>query len=122
MVELIHRCKESGYFLAIVSSDFSVTLLPEVKEYGLENIFNEIVTDADDKLEDIQRIINENDLSVQDTFFVGDSNHEMDVAKKVGIKSIAVTWGFTSEQKLSSKSPDFIVNNAEELERVLLET
>ena len=120
VVELIHKCKGSGYFLAVVSSDFQETLLPEVKEYGLENIFSEIVTDADDKLEAVQRIIEENDLDPQNTFFVGDSNHEIDVAKKVGIKSVAVTWGFTSEQILRSRNPDYIVHDAQELGNVIL--
>ncbi len=62
MVKLLHKYKESGYFLAVVSSDFPETLLPEVKEYGLENIFNEVVTNADDKFEAVQRIIKENNL------------------------------------------------------------
>lgn len=120
VVKLIHTCKESGYFLAVVSSDFPETLLPEVQKYGLENVFNEIITDANDKLEPVQKIIKDNNLNLQDTFFVGDSNHEVDVAKKVGIKSIAVTWGFTSEQKLSAHDPDYIAHNTEELESVIL--
>ena len=119
VVKLIHKCKEKGYFLAVVSSDFPETLLPEVKKYGLENIFNEIITDANDKLEPVQKIIKENDLHLEDTFFVGDSNHEIDVAKKVGIKSIGVTWGFTSEQKLKSSNPDFLVKNIDELEKII---
>lgn len=119
VVELIHQCKERGDFLAVVSSDFPETLLPEVKEYGLENIFNEIITDANDKLESVQKIIKENNLKLEDTFFVGDSNHEIDVAKKVGIKSVAVTWGFTSERKLRDRNPDYVAHNPEELKRVI---
>ena len=120
VVNLVHKCKEKGYFLSVVSSDFPETLLPEVKEYGLEDVFNEIVTDADDKLEAVQRMIKENDLDPQNTFFVGDSNHEIDVAKKTGIKSVAVTWGFTSERKLRARSPDYVVHNPQELESIVL--
>jgi phosphoglycolate phosphatase len=120
VVELIRKCRESGYFLAVVSSDFPETLLPEVKEYGLEHIFNEIITDANDKLEPVQRIIKENNLNLEDTFFVGDSNHEIDVAKKVGIKSIGVTWGFSSEQKLKTRNPDYIVHDLQELKALIL--
>lgn len=120
VVKLIHKCKEKGYFLAVVSSDFPETLLPEVKEYGLQNIFKEIITDADDKLEPVQQIIRENNLDIVNTFFVGDSNHEIDVARKTGIKSIAVTWGFTSENKLKARNSDYLVHNAQELESVIL--
>ena len=120
VVKLIHECKEHGYFLAIVSSDFPETLLPEIKEYGLENVFNEVITDANDKLEPVQKIIEENNLDLKDTFFVGDSNHEIDVAKKVGIKSVGVTWGFTSEKKLSAHDPDYIAHNPIELKNIIL--
>ncbi len=120
VVNLIHKCKENGYFLAVVSSDFPETLLPEVKEYGLENIFSEIITDANDKLGPTQKIIKENNLNPEEIFFVGDSNHEIDVAKETGIKSVAVTWGFTSEKKLKANNPDYIVNNVKELESIIL--
>lgn len=120
VVELIHKCKAKGYYLAVVSSDFPETLLPEVKEYGLENVFSEIITDANDKLEPVRKILKENNLNLEDTYFVGDSNHEIEVSKATGIKSVAVTWGFTSEQKLKAGNPDFIVNNAKELEGVIL--
>jgi len=120
VVELIRECKEKGHFLAVVSSDFPETLLLEVKAYGLENVFSEIITDANDKLEPVQRIIKERYLKPEDTLFVGDSNHEIDVAKKTGIKSVAVTWGFTSEQKLKARNPDYVVHNAKELKTILL--
>lgn len=120
VVQLMHKCKEKGHFLTVVSSDFPETLLPEVKSYGLENIFSEIITDANDKLGPVQKIIKENNLNLENTFFVGDSNHEIDVAKETGIKSVAVTWGFTSEQRLKARNPDYIVNNAKELEGVIL--
>lgn len=120
VVRLIRKCKENGHFLAVVSSDFPETLLPEVKEYGLENIFETIITDANDKLEPVRKIITENKLDPANTFFVGDSNHEIDVAKKTGIKSVAVTWGFTSENNLKARNPDYIAHNAGELESVIL--
>lgn len=120
VVKVIHKCKEKGYFLAVISSDFPETILPEVKAYGLENVFKEIVTNANDKLPPTQKIIEENNLNLEDTFFVGDSNLEIDVSKKVGIKSVAVTWGFTSEQKLSARNPDYVAHNPQELENILL--
>ncbi len=120
VVKLIRKCKERGYFLAVVSSDFPETLLPEVKAYGLENIFSEIITDANDKLFPAQQIIKEHNLDLENTYFVGDSNHEIDVAKETGIKSVAVTWGFTSEQKLRSRNPDYIAHDARELQSIIL--
>lgn len=120
VVELIKKCKQKGYFLTVVSSDFPETLLPEVKAYGLENVFSEIITDANDKLPPTQKIIKEHDLNLDNTYFVGDSNHEIDVAKETGIKSVAVTWGFTSEKKLRAHNPDYIAHDSVELGEIIL--
>lgn len=117
---VIQSFQKQGVFLAVVSSDLRETVDSEIKEYGLENAFSEIVTDAHDKFDAVCEIIEKNNLLVQDTFFVGDSNHEIDVAKKLGIKSIAVTWGFNSEQRLRDRNPDYIVNNSEELLNLVL--
>ncbi len=103
-----------------MSSDFPETLFPEMRECRLENIFSEIIVDANDKLEPVQKIIKKYNLNLNNTFFVGDSNHEIDIAKETGIKSVAVTWGFTSEQKLSARDPNYIVHNVQELESLIL--
>ncbi|MFA6050070.1 MAG: HAD family hydrolase [Candidatus Paceibacterota bacterium] len=120
IVEVIHTFKEQGLFLAVVSSDLTETVSSEIKEYGLENVFDEIVTDVHDKYDAVCEIIKKNNLSLEDTFFVGDSNHEIDVAKKAGIKSIAVTWGFNSEQRLRDKNPDHVINSSKELMNLIL--
>ena len=120
MLELVRKLKGSGAFLAIVSSDLSETLLAEIKEWRLEGIFNEVVTEADDKLEAVKRIIEDNGLDLGETCFIGDSNHEIDVARKTGIKSVAVTWGFTDKKKLKANGPDYIVDDPRELSAILI--
>ena len=120
MAELIHKLMSNNLFLTVVSSDLPETLHAEINEWGFEGVFSEIHADVSDKLEVVRGIINTNVLNPQDTFFIGDSNHEIDVAKKTGIQSIAVTWGFTSEQKLRARKPDYIAHNVHELEGLLL--
>jgi phosphoglycolate phosphatase len=120
MAELVHKLKRDGIFLAIVSTDLKETLTVDIKEWVLENVFDKIVTDVDDKFAAVSEILKANNLNPRDTFFIGDSNHEIDVAKKTGINSIAVTWGFTSERKLRARSPDYIAHNPQELESIVL--
>lgn len=119
IVNLIKRLKEEGNYLAIVSSDFSETLLPEMKKYGLDNIFQDIITYVHNKEEGIYSLIKKRKLNKSNTYFIGDSNHEIEVSKITGIKSIAVTWGFATEETLKKENPDFIVHNIKELEEIL---
>ncbi|MFA6999501.1 MAG: HAD family hydrolase [Candidatus Paceibacterota bacterium] len=120
IVDLIKRLKEDGYYMAIVSSDFSETLLPEIKKYGLDNIFQDIITYVHNKEEGVYNLIKKRKLDKDNTYFIGDSNHEIEVSKATGIKSIAVTWGFATEEALKKENPDFIVHNIKELEDILL--
>lgn len=120
IADLIKELKSKGYYLAIVSSDLSEALYNEIKEYDLENVFDDIVHEVHDKSESVFNIIKDKNLDKSHTYFIGDSNHEIEVAKKTGIKSIAVTWGFTSEDKLKSINPDFLVHNIKELSDIIL--
>lgn len=119
MLDLILKLKAKGYFLAIVSSDLSETLYKEIKDWKLEGVFDVIVVESVDKSVDVGKIIEVNNLSTKDTFFIGDSNHEIEASHKWGIRSVAVTWGFTSESKLKLNNPDYLVGSIKELDDVL---
>jgi phosphoglycolate phosphatase len=120
IVELIKKSKNNNCFLAVVSSDSSKMLLSEIKEYNLENIFDEVITDVHDKADGVNKILQSSNLKKEETIFIGDSNHEIEVGKKIGIKTIAVTWGFSTEEKLKALNPDYLVHNIKELENILL--
>ena len=120
IVDLIKKLKNNNYYLAVVSSDLPDTFLKEVEEYDLENIFNDVILDAHNKTEAVKNLIIKNNLNLGNTFFIGDSNHEIEVSKETGIKSIAVTWGYCSEKNLKLESPDFIVHDTKELEKIIL--
>jgi len=120
IVEVIKKLKTSGAFLAIISSDSPKTLLPEIAEYGLENIFDEVITNVPDKSEGVSKILGENNLNKEKTIFIGDSNHEIEVGKLFGTKTMGVTWGFCPQERLKEFKPDYLVHNVNELEDILL--
>ena len=92
----------------------------EIEKFGLDNIFDYKIVDVHDKSEGLKEIIKKNNLNIEETVIIGDSNHEVEVGKEVGIKTIAVTWGFNTEEYLKSKNPDYLVHNIKELEEILL--
>ena len=119
VVELIKELKDSGCYLAVITADMSDSIFFEINKFGLVNVFDDIVTEAHDKTQSAQTLIDKNHLDLANTFFIGDSGGEIVSGKKTGIKTIAVTWGFATEQTLKSYHPDYIVHNLEELRDVL---
>ena len=120
MVDFIKVLKNQGNYLAIVSSDLPESLLKEIIDYGLDNIFDDIVTNVHDKEEGVKILMEKKGLDKNNTYFIGDSNHEIEVSRSAGIKSIAVTWGFATEKNLRLENPDFMVHDIKELEEILL--
>jgi len=120
IVDFIKRLKSKGVSMVILSSDPPETLFPEMEQFGLENIFDEAVVKIHDKSEEIEGLIMRNNFKKEETVFIGDSNHEIEVGKQAGIKTVAVTWGFGTEEKLKAKGPDYLVHNIKELEDALL--
>jgi phosphoglycolate phosphatase-like HAD superfamily hydrolase len=43
----------------------------------------------------------------------------VEAAKKAGLLSAAVTWGFNSELLLKSRGPDFIINKPLEILKIV---
>jgi phosphoglycolate phosphatase len=120
IVELIKKLNKKGVQMVILSSDSTSNIFSEIKQFGLENIFKEVVVDIHDKSEKIHELAKRNKFNYKETVFIGDSNHEVEVGKEAGVETIAVTWGFCTEEKLKSTNPDFLVHNIKELEKVLL--
>ncbi|MCH7719548.1 MAG: HAD family hydrolase [Planctomycetes bacterium] len=55
------------------------------------------------------------DRSPQNTFMVGDTIADIETARRVGMKSIAVTWGFRDADELAAAGPDFVADHPEQI-------
>jgi len=117
--DLIKKAKESGKKIAVLSSDQPETIIKEIKDFGLEGAFDDMILDAHDKQEGIFDLMARNNFDKADTVFIGDSNHEIEVGRSAGIKTVAVTWGFSLEGQLKQRNPDYIVHNLDELRTVI---
>jgi len=105
--------------LFIVSSDPGL-LLKQMKLFDIDGLFKEVIYDVHNKTDSVRNLIEKYNLDLSQTIFIGDTNHEIETSKIVGIKSGAVTWGTFDEDKLKLFKPDFIVHNLDELENLIL--
>lgn len=118
--EFLRKVKDQGVNLMIISSDDKRNLAREIKIFGLEGLFTEIIAGMHDKTESLFKLIADYNLDVQQTIFIGDTVHEIEVGKKAGILTGAVTWGIDNEEKLRVAQPDYLIHNLEELKIILL--
>lgn len=117
----LQKFKKAGVKMVVISSDPYEHLMSDIKEFGLQGLFNEINNDVHDKAEIIQQTLKRNQFNPKETIFIGDTTHEVNAGKSANTLTAAVIWGFQNEDKLKTSSPDFIIHNLEELESVILD-
>ncbi len=120
IVDLIKNLHSKNKKMYLLSSDSPLTILGEIKDFGLEGIFEDMHLEVHDKVNYITSLMQNNSMKTNNTVIIGDSNNEIEAAQKADIKSIAVTWGLCSEKNLKKYNPDYIVHNVQELKNLLL--
>lgn len=85
--------------------------------HGLRDLFTFIDSEPDffGKDKALKKILKKHNLSLKDTYYIGDETRDSEAARKVGIKAVSVTWGAESEESLTKSTPAIIVNNPKDL-------
>ncbi len=63
----------------------------------------------------LQAILSETGKTVEDAIFVGDSIHDIRMAKNINMDCIAVSYGCETAEILAKENPTLIVDSVEQL-------
>ena len=103
--------------LVIISSNTNHAVTSILSTHSCNGYFEEIMG-ADvmvSKVEKIFHAMEKYGYSQNSTLFIGDTTGDIREAQKTGVKTIAVTWGWHSRERLTAVAPDYIINSPEEL-------
>jgi phosphoglycolate phosphatase len=67
-------------------------------------------------------LMDKNHLDPSEVIYIGDETRDIVAAKKAGIRSAAVTWGYNSRKALEAHHPDYLVHSPRELFQVMTQT
>ncbi len=108
------------YILTIASSGKKDNIINLLKQHGINNLFGLILAEsAYTKEIIIKEILSKFRVRAEETIMIADTVGDLRVAKKVGLKTIAVTWGFHSSTLLKTADADYTTKNFKELENIL---
>lgn len=63
----------------------------------------------------LKRLLAAQRLALADTCYVGDEVRDIEAARALGMRAVAVTWGFSSSQLLAASQPDHLITDPSEL-------
>ena len=92
----------------------------EIKENNLQDFFSDVNGSVHDKTEVVSEIMQKNNFKPAETIYVGDMVHDIETGIKAGIITVIVACGYQSKKVLLEKNPDFLIENLEELKKIIL--
>ncbi|AEV67103.1 HAD-IA family hydrolase [Acetivibrio clariflavus] len=121
VANMLHELKDQGFNLDILSSNDASTISEFVKNNDID-LFDHIYSSNNlfGKHHAIKNYLKKHNLTEKDIWYVGDEVRDIVSCKKAGVKIIAVTWGYDSEQILSEEKPDYLARKPQEILDILL--
>lgn len=119
--ELLEFLCKKGVKMAILTSIPETKLEKELDDYGLRKFFVDASGDNHDKTEAIVKVMKRNKFAPEETAYVGDMTHDMDVGKKAGVTTIAVLGGYQTKEQLRREKPDFVIENLDEIKKIVFD-
>jgi phosphoglycolate phosphatase len=120
--ELLGTLHGEQYKLLIISSNSRRNINRFLVERGLSSYFIDVYGSAGwfGKDNALKKVAERYNLELAKTVYVGDEERDISAAHKAGMASVAVNWGFASEERLLAQNPTFLVRSAAELEKTLV--
>lgn len=114
---ILYQLRNRGYQLFVVSTNERVSIERFLTEHDMRQFFEEIYGNIGlfGKAKALRKILREQELRTQDCIYIGDEERDVSAAKKLTMPTIAVTWGYNSEQALRASGPTYVARKPEEL-------
>ena len=119
--ELPADLKEQGCILALATSKPTKYAEIILKHFNLSDFFSFVGGSQpdgsrSDKHEIIEFVIESLGITDrEEIYMLGDRKHDIIGAKKAGVKSIGVLWGYGDEEELKQAGADFIISEISQL-------
>ncbi len=117
--ELLPQMQRSGRFLAVATGKPRIGLERAFQRTGLKSYFDfsrcgdEGMPKPDADM--LLRLMEFSNVSPDRVLMIGDTTHDLDLARNAGVSAVGVGYGAHSKAALSTRSPMVIVENVTEL-------
>ena len=121
MKEAIQALNQSGYTLAIVTTNSAANVAKYLEQHDMKDMFVGAYSSKRSYQKDgvLAQVLQQHQWAPEQVIYVGDEVRDIEASKRIGIRSIAVGWGYSSRDALLEQEPDHYVESAEQLLKAL---
>ncbi len=120
MKEVVEELSED-YKLGVLSSNNEENILRFLENHSMLEHFDEIVTGLSifGKSGKIKKLVKKLGVKKSEAIYVADGERDIEACKDDNVPIISVSWGYNSKELLQENNPDFLVNEAEEILKII---
>lgn len=121
VLELLESLR-AEHELGVITANTASAATAFLSQHGAAELFSEIVgvDTPGAKSVKILKIAADLRYPLERVYYVGDAGTDVQQGKAAGVKTIGVTWGFQSRERLEQERPDYLVHSPEELANIFL--
>lgn len=121
MPEALDQLQRDGHRMFILSTNGSENISKFLKNAELEDYFAKIYGDIGlrSKSSALKKIMKKAKLNPVDCVYIGDEVRDIEAAKKAGVTSVGVAWGFNNSRAIKNAAPDFVAERPKDLVKYL---
>ncbi|MDR3450934.1 MAG: HAD family hydrolase [Alphaproteobacteria bacterium] len=128
-VDLLRRLSGHKVDNVIVSNHLTHQIARLLEKHNIRGFFGDIIAYAahkrghrtETKGDKLRVFIAERGLNTANAVIIGDTLEEIEIARELGMASIAITGGIHAEERLRGLSPDYVVHTIAEIGAILSE-
>ncbi|MEO8478241.1 MAG: HAD-IA family hydrolase [Gemmatimonadota bacterium] len=120
VTEMLRSIHDAGRPLGLVTSKNHAGAERGLRLIGVRELFA-VIVGADDVThpkphpEPVQRALGQLDAVATNAWYIGDSHHDIDCGNAAGVRTIGVTWGPVSRERLTASGPTHLIDTPDQL-------
>ena len=123
VVETLHRLRDSGLRLALLTGKEAYTALPTLRHFGLQDLFEEKLYGLPThncKAERLAELMQRWQLAPEELIYIGDAPSDIEHSHRVGIRIISAAWSpHVENDPAEDTTPDFRLTSLSQLEPLI---
>lgn len=120
MPELVKDLRKSGWDIYILSKNSERAVKQVLADNKLDDDVHTLKrASLLGKHRNIKKFLKQFKYDKDNVWMIGDETHDIEAAKKAGVKIISVSWGLQDEKILSTYEPNFIAESTEDIRKIL---
>ena len=129
-IETLDRLLDGGVTMMVLSNHLQEHLEEQMAARHVHHKFKHISGNTAfdksqitkmNKLDRLKKIMEEHGYKPEESFIIGDSLEEPEIAHTLGMTGISVTWGCFSRKRLEASNTNHVIDEIEDLIRILWE-